>query len=39
MGVGVTALWVQLVGIEVKHAGKMKLGDRNDIWPMQEMKG
>jgi hypothetical protein len=39
MGVGVTALWVQWVGIEVKHAGKMKLGDRKDVWHMQEMEG
>jgi len=39
MGVGVIALWVQWVGIEVKNAGKMKLGDRKDVWHMQEMKG
>jgi hypothetical protein len=39
MGVGVTALWVQWVGIEVKHAGKMKLDNRKDVWHMQEMKG
>jgi hypothetical protein len=30
---------VQWVGIEVKHAGKMKLGNRKDVWHMQEMKG
>ena len=35
---GVTVLWVQWVGTEVKHAGKMKLGDRKDVWHMQEMK-
>lgn len=39
MGVGVAALWVQWVGIEVKHAGKMKLGDRKNVWHLQEMKG
>jgi len=38
MGVGVIALWVQWVGIEVKYAGKMKLGDRKGVWHMQEMK-
>ena len=39
MVVGVTVLWVQWVGTEVKHAGKMKLGDRKDVWHMQELKG
>jgi hypothetical protein len=39
MGVEVTALWVQWVGIEVKLVGKMKLGDRKNFWHMQETKG
>jgi hypothetical protein len=26
-------------GVEVKHAGKMKLGDKKDVWHMQERKG
>ena len=30
---------MQWVGIEVTHAGKLKLGDRKDVWHMQEMKG
>jgi hypothetical protein len=38
MVMGVTAVWVQWVGTEVKHAGKMKLGDRKDVRHMQEMK-
>jgi len=38
MGVGVTALWVQWVGTGVKHAAKMKLGNRKDVWHKQEMK-
>lgn len=29
---------MQWVGIEVNHAGKIKLGDRKHVWHMQEMK-
>jgi hypothetical protein len=30
---------VQWVWIEVKHAGKMELGDRKDVWHTQEVIG
>jgi hypothetical protein len=38
LGVGVTAMWVQWVGIEWKHEGKMELGDKNYVRYMQGRK-
>jgi hypothetical protein len=34
--VGIRALWVQWVGMELKHVGKLKLGKERYIWHIEK---